>query len=124
MTLDGTLSVTSIGGLRFNVGQGGGSTGAVGTSSGLQANGLYMKISDVTGTKPMPTQAMLTDLVLASLYMQTGAGDNTVSVTDSQVTSRVYLYGGLGNDTLILDNTDFSLVSNPQEISWETIEIK
>ena len=70
----------------------------------------------------MPTQAMLTDLVLASLYIQTGAGDDTVSITDSQVSNRVYLYGGLGNDHLILDNTDFSLVSNPLEISWEKVD--
>ena len=124
-SLDGALNVTSVGGLTVAVGQGSsGAAGTVGSTGGLRATDMYMKISDAFGAAPLATNAALNDLVLSTLYLQTGAGDNTVSVTDSQVTSKVYLYGGLGNDSLVLDNTDFSLVSNPVEISWETMEMK
>ena len=123
-SLDGALNVTSVGGLTFSIGQTTDATGVVSPAGGLRATDMYMKITDAS-SKPFASNVVLNDLVLANnLYLQTGAGNDNLTISNSHVENKVYLFGGLGNDLLVVDNSDFGFAFKPIEISWETTEVK
>ena len=99
-SLDGQLNVTSVGGTNFSVGQTIDATGAVSPAGGLQATDMYMKISDASG-KPLAFQRRAERPgACRDLYVQTGAGDDTLTISNSQVRTRSICLAALGNDHL------------------------